>query len=333
LALAAKLALGDFCWQVGSFSMNLLQVGTRLQVTTRASNPWVGFGVPKNPSYTRMNLGNYVVGGGGRVYDMITTRDRNVGPDMAGTYDYVHGTESTSTVGGITTLSFEREMSPIGNGALPIDPSRPFNILWAFGPMSSGVGWSSIGYHAGHAGAFKVDFRSSGNCDAATLAALQAAAPKGKKGTPKKAPPKKAGKQGTVVCAVGQTACTASLQAQGLNCIVGTCVTTSTAIPVTPVCSTGQSLCTGSLSNLYNCIPGQCFYMPATTNAVCADGQIICTAGLQAQGANCILGACFTGFAPIAPPPATACLVGQVVCTSALQASGSNCILGSCYHG
>jgi hypothetical protein len=333
LAIVTKLALGDFCYQIGSsFAMNIRQEGTRLQVTTRGNAPWVGFGIPKNPDFTRMNLGNYVVGGGGRVYDMILTVDRNIGPNMAGTMDVVPGTESTSTVGGVTTLSFERELAP-GNGYLSVDTSRPFNIMWATGPLTSGSGWQSIGYHMRQAGSFKVNMMSSGNCDAATSAALKAAAPshtgaKGKKGGAPKTTPKKAAKKAPV-CTLGQTVCTSALQAQGLNCILNTCVNTGTAVPATPACTTGQTLCTTSMSSQYNCVLGGCFYIPrtSTTTTVCSNGQIMCTAALQAQGANCIVGACFVGFGGPAIP---SCLTGQTLCTSALQASGSNCILNTC---
>jgi len=335
LALVTKLALGDFCYQIGSsFAMNLHQEGTRLQVTTRGNYPWVSFGIPKSPDFVRMNLGNYVVGGGGHVYDMILTVDRNIGPNMAGTLDVVPGTESTSTVGGVTTLSFEREVAP-GHGYLSVDTSKPFTILWAAGPLTSGSGWQSIGYHMNHAGNFKVDMTSSGNCDAATVAALKAAtptfgSPKGKKGTPpkstktapKKAPVCTVGQtlctsahqaQGSncilntcytsttvsvPVCTADQTLCTSALQAQGLNCILHTCVTTTTAVPTT-VCASGQSFCSAAMATLYDCIVGACFYVPrvpSATNTVCPNGQTVCTASLQAQGANCIVGACFVGF-------------------------------------
>jgi hypothetical protein len=339
LAIVTKLALGDFCWQLGSdFAMNFRQQGTRLQVTTRGNYPWVGFGIPKNPTFTKMNLGNYVVGGGGRVFDMILTVDRNIGPNMAGTMDYVPGTESTSTVGGVTTLSFERELAP-GNGYLSIDATRPFNIMWATGPLTSGSGWQSIGYHMRQRGTFRVDMSSRGNCDGATSAALSAASPtftslipKGKKGgtpkTPKKAPPKK-------VCTLGQTLCTSALQAQGLNCIVNTCVTTTTAVPATttsPVCTAAQTFCTTAMASQYSCILGSCFYIPrspSTATTVCPNGQTLCTVGLQAQGANCIVGACFGS--PLAPPSSLpVCVIGQTLCTSALQASGVNCVLNQC---
>lgn len=328
LALVTKLALGDFCYQIGSsFAMNIRQQGTRLQVTTRGNFPWVSFGIPKTPDFARMNLGNYVVGGGGRVYDMILTVDRNIGPNMAGTMDYVPGTESTSNVGGVTTLSFEREIAP-GHGYLSVDTSKPFNILWAAGPITSGSGWQSIGYHANHAGHFQVDMMSSGNCDIATASALQAAMPRSppKKGVPPKkatkSPPKKAGKQ-VPLCSVGQTLCTSALQAQGLNCIMNTCVTTSTA----PVCTTGQTLCTSSLqAQGLNCILNTC--VTTSTAPVCTAGQTLCTSTLQAQGLNCILNTCVTTRTTV---PMAVCTAGQTYCSSAM-ATQYNCIEGACFY-
>jgi len=282
LALVAKLALGDFCYQAGSFAMNLRQVGTRLQVTAKAPG-WVGFGVPKNPDFHKMNLGNYVVGGGGQIYDMILTIDRNIGPNMAGTMDVVPGTGSTSTIGGMAYLSFERELNP-GNGYLRIDTSRPFNILWAYGPMTAGSGWRSIGYHGNAAGAFRVNMMSSGNCDSATLASLQAAGPYTAIGQPKKATPKKAAPKKASVCSVGQTVCSAALQMQGLNCIIGQCVNLGTAVPI----ESGRG--------------ADVFYMPATATSgftsfatACGAGQVICTASLQASGVNCALNSCVSG--------------------------------------
>jgi len=251
-----------------------------------------------------MNLGDYVVGGGGQVYDMILTIDRNIGPNMAGTGDYIPGTQSTSSIGGYQYLSFQRPLNP-GNGLLPIDTSIPFNILWAYGPMTAGVGWSSVGYHREWAGHFQVNMNSQGNCDSATVAALQAAETPSpaKRAAGKKAPPKKAGKK-----------------------------VFPTPAPVT--CAAGQTLCTSDLSSTYQCIVGACFYMPAVS--LCQSGQTMCTAALQAQGANCIVGSCFSfGFASstaVAPPQASAACIamGKVLCTTALQNSGSNCVLNSC---
>jgi len=252
----------------------------------------------------------------------------------------------------VTTLSFERELNP-GNGAIAIDTSRPFNILWAYGPITApaAAGWGAIGYHGRAAGAFSVNMQSQGNCDAATRASLQPApAPTSshthkatpKKGVtpPKKAAPKKAAPK-KAPCAVGQTVCTSALQAQGLNCILNTCVHYSTAVPVATVCSAGQTLCTASLAAEYSCIVGKCFYVPAVpapttrvpavpapttrvpavTTTACANGLTMCTMDLQAQGANCVVGACFT----------MACANGLTMCTTALQAQGANCIVGACF--
>jgi len=373
LALVTKLVLGDFCYQIGSsFAMNLHQEGTRLQVTTRGNYPWVSFGIPKSPDFVRMNLGNYVVGGGGHVYDMILTVDHNGRPDANGTLDVVPGTESTSTVGGVTTLSFEREVAP-GHGYLSVDTSKPFTILWAAGPLTSGSGWQSIGYHMNHAGNFKVDMKSSGNCDAATVAALKAAtptfgSPKGKKGTPPKSTkstPKKAAPKKAPVCTVGQTLCTSAHQAQGSNCILNTCYT-STTVSV-PVCTAGQTLCTSAhQAQGSNCILNTCYTSTTVSVPVCTADQTLCTSALQAQGLNCILhtcvttttavpttvcasgqsfcsaamatlydcivGACF--YVPRVPSATnTVCPNGQTVCTASLQAQGANCIVGACFVG
>jgi len=93
-------------------------------------------------------------------------------------------------------------------------------------------------------------------------------------------------------------------------------------------CANGSMMCTSALqAQGANCIVGMCFPAPSRMPmpAACMNGQTMCTAALQAQGANCIVGTCFQA-------PMMGCPAGSMMCTAALQAQGSNCVVGFCFQ-
>jgi len=107
----------------------------------------------------------------------------------------------------------------------------------------------------------------------------------------------------TPVCASDEVLCTTALQAKGMNCAVGKCV----KVPAT-------TAMVGSKTDANGCVKGTGFTWCAAKNKclrkweeacettdvpVCATGEVTCTAELQSQGMNCVVGACVT--APVRP--------------------------------
>jgi len=306
----------------------------------------VGFGIPKAVTFDEMDGGDFVVGSGGVVYDRHRSAPGNGHPDSTGKNGFVNGTQKVSNANGVTTLSFDRELTPPGRN--PISVAKAFRILWAFGTATPGNDFNGVQYHGSNRGSIMVDLSTKGNCDAATLALFPKPATnqtatnqtatnqtqgKGKGGKTAK----KGGKKGKA-CPTGQTMCTAVLQKNGMKCTIGKCFKTPAD------CQAGAIKCTAALqAQGANCVVGMCFTAPPVM--ACPNGLIMCSAAWQAQGANCVVGMCFAAPMTSMPmgstttmdarPPAIAtmlCPPRQTLCTKALQARGLNCILNLCVN-
>jgi len=237
---ACSLAYGDYCYSDDRIDVRVALQGDRIHVTASAPTDWVGIGVPKSADFTEMPRGNFVLGGGGQLHQYSLAMDYNWKPDVP-TESVVEGTVSSG--GQRTNLSFTRML--VGPNLNPIDPTKPFNLLWATGALNTTLtGYAAFQYHHTTRGYVRVDLVHD-NCVSLNVssAAGRRAGKKGKKG--------KRGKK--AVCTEGHVVCTAKLQKEGLNCVLGACVlgTKMTAKPA-PGCAT--ILCATNTP----CINGRC---------------------------------------------------------------------------
>ena len=153
----------------------------------------------------------------------------------------VPNSSTVSTVGGVTSLKFGRTLTPPGQN--PIDPTKPFLLLWGFGTIKG----TEFEYHQKNRGDFIVDLTNNGNCPAAATSTPAVVPPgKGKKGKGK-------GKK----CPQGQVVCNPKHQAMGNNCQLGKCVAAQAP------CANGQIPCTTAMqAKGNNCMVGRCVAAP-----------------------------------------------------------------------
>jgi hypothetical protein len=271
----------------GNYTVNFRQQGSKLQVTAKFSTNWVGFGIPRSVNEDEMPFADFVIGGGGSVYDKFLSAPQNTRPNTDKTGAFIKGTESVKTENGMTTLDFTRELAPTGRNS--IDATKPFRILWAGGAVQ-GQGFTGIQYHQYNRGSMMVDLSTEGNCDAAARALF----PQPAKG--KAAKGKKGGKKAKAPCPSGKVRCTAALQGKGMNCILNLCVNApagqSSAPPAVafPACPNRHVRCTAANQAQLKCVLNACTPDPTATGP-CPPGQMACNAGLATAG-KCRLGAC-----------------------------------------
>jgi len=110
----------------------------------------------------------------------------------------------------------------------------------------------------------------------------------------------------TPVCTTGQIVCSTAMQAQGMNCILGQCTQAPGSItamvggardPNGCVKGAGYSWCAAK-SKCLRSWEEPCEETSTPSTPVCANGQVACTAAMQSQGMNCIVGACVTAMRP-----------------------------------
>jgi len=219
----ASVAFGDFCLdKPGGVRVHVALQGDQINVNVSATDSWVGIGVPKSVNFDEMANGNFIVGGQGNVHDRANSKAYNALPDTH-VSTVIPGSGSSSTVNGVTSLSFSRKLAPTGANLIAIDATQPFRLLWAHGTISPpGTSLDNFNYHGSNRGSFMVDL-VHGNCASAVVPVVPPATTgKGKNGKHAKAKGK------AVVCNANQTPCTKAMQTQGNNCVLGKCVKKAT---------------------------------------------------------------------------------------------------------